>query len=62
FLGASGAIVVLVGLLAWCWRGVPGRGERPSESPSPAVDASGPSAAAAQRDRPPSVEPQVVTG
>jgi len=62
FLGASGAIVVLVGLLAWCWRGVPGRGERPSESASPAVDASGPSAAAAQRDRPPSVEPQVVTG
>jgi DHA1 family multidrug resistance protein-like MFS transporter len=32
FVGASGAIVVLVALLGWCWRGVPGRGERPGAS------------------------------
>jgi DHA1 family multidrug resistance protein-like MFS transporter len=32
FVGASGAIVVLVAVLSWCWRGVPGRAERPGES------------------------------
>ena len=27
FTGAAGAIVIVVGLIGWCWRGVPGRGE-----------------------------------
>ncbi len=32
FVGASGAIVILVALLSWCWRGVPGRDPRPGDS------------------------------
>ena len=32
FVGASGAIVILVVLLSWCWRGVPGRDPRPGDS------------------------------
>jgi DHA1 family multidrug resistance protein-like MFS transporter len=32
FVGASGAIVVLVVLLSWCWRGVPGRGPGSGDS------------------------------
>ncbi|MGO9963027.1 MAG: MFS transporter [Acidimicrobiales bacterium] len=32
FVGASGAIVILVGLLSWFWRGVPGRDRRPGDA------------------------------
>ena len=35
FVGGSTAIVVLVALLGWCWRGVSGRSARPSRSPEP---------------------------
>jgi DHA1 family multidrug resistance protein-like MFS transporter len=32
FVGAAGAIVILVALLSWCWRGVPGRDPRRGDS------------------------------
>jgi len=32
FVAASSAIVVSVAVLSWCWRGVPGRAERPDDS------------------------------
>ncbi len=37
FVAASSAIVVLVALLSWCWRGVPGRDEHLSDSRRGAV-------------------------
>jgi DHA1 family multidrug resistance protein-like MFS transporter len=33
FVGGASVIVVLVMLLAWCWRGVPGRSARPRSGP-----------------------------
>jgi len=37
FVAASSAIVVLVALLSWCWRGVPGRDEHLGDSRGGAV-------------------------
>ena len=45
FVGAASAIVVLVALLSWCWRGVPGREARPDDSRGGALGLAGASLA-----------------
>ncbi len=41
FVGASLVIIVVVALMGWCWRGVPGRGERPEDTQGEPVGATG---------------------